>query len=277
MPVHVDSSKKLMSQSELDFDLSKGPDFSSELKAKKAGYWPVAGLDEAGRGPLAGPVVAAAVILDPDNIPDGLNDSKNLPAKKRKLRFDQIMATSHVSICSNSAKYIDQSDIRKASLDAMRKAFHGLEVKAEFALVDGRDIPDGLNANANALVKGDGRSLSIAAASIIAKVTRDRMMEYADGLYPEYGFESHKGYPTAKHLAAIEKYGISIIHRKSFAPVKKQIVETQAHSQTHVSSQTQGNEALAKNKPMPASENEVYSQNSSTKQTIKKRDKFRPF
>jgi ribonuclease HII len=221
MPVHVDSSKKLMSQSELDFDLSKGPDFSSELKAKKAGYWPVAGLDEAGRGPLAGPVVAAAVILDPDNIPDGLNDSKKLTSKKRELLFDQIMTTSHVSICSNSAKSIDQSDIRKASLDAMRKAFHGLEVKAEFALVDGRDIPDGLNANANALVKGDGRSLSIAAASIIAKVTRDRMMEYAGELYPEYGFEKHAGYGTKAHREAIEEFGPCPIHRFSFKPIRK--------------------------------------------------------
>jgi ribonuclease HII len=210
-----------MPQSEIDFDLSKGPDFSSELKAKKAGYWPVAGLDEAGRGPLAGPVVAAAVILDPDNIPDGLNDSKKLTAKKRELLFDQIMATSHVSICSNSAKYIDQSDIRKASLDAMRKAFYGLEIKAEFALVDGRDIPHGLNVHANALVKGDGRSLSIAAASIIAKVTRDRMMEYAGELYPEYGFEKHAGYGTKVHREAIDKYGPCPIHRFSFKPIRK--------------------------------------------------------
>ncbi|MEP2948053.1 MAG: ribonuclease HII [Lentilitoribacter sp.] len=210
-----------MPQSELDFDLSKGPDFSSELKAKKAGYWPVAGLDEAGRGPLAGPVVAAAVILDPDNIPDGLNDSKKLSAKKRELLFDQIMATSHVSICSNSAKYIDQSDIRKASLDAMRKAFHGLEIKAEFALVDGRDIPHGLNVYANALVKGDGRSLSIAAASIIAKVTRDRMMEYAGRLYPQYGFEKHAGYGTKVHREAIDKFGPCPIHRMSFKPIRK--------------------------------------------------------
>ncbi len=210
-----------MSQSELDFDLSKGPDFSSELKAKKAGYWPVAGLDEAGRGPLAGPVVAAAVILDPNNIPDGLNDSKKLTSKKRELLFDQIMNTSRVSICSNSAKSIDQSDIRKASLDAMRKAFHGLEIKAEFALVDGRDVPDGLNANANALVKGDGRSLSIAAASIIAKVTRDRMMEYAGGLYPEYDFEKHAGYGTKAHREAIEEFGPCPIHRFSFKPIRK--------------------------------------------------------
>ena len=221
MPVHVDSSKNFMSQSELDFDLSKGPDFSSELKAKKAGYWPVAGLDEAGRGPLAGPVVAAAVILDPENIPDGLNDSKKLTAKKRELLFDQIMATSHVSICSNSAKYIDQSDIRKASLYAMRKAFFGLEIKAEFALVDGRDIPHGLNVHVNALVKGDGRSLSIAAASIIAKVTRDRMMEYAGVLYPEYGFEKHAGYGTKAHREAIEKFGPCPIHRFSFKPIRK--------------------------------------------------------
>lgn len=210
-----------MSQSELDFDLSKGPDFSSELKAKKAGYWPVAGLDEAGRGPLAGPVVAAAVILDENNIPEGLNDSKKLNVKKREILFEQIMATAHVAICSNSAKTIDETDIRKASLDAMRRSLIGLEVEAKFALVDGRDIPYGINIPANALVKGDGRSLSIAAASIIAKVTRDRLMDRAASLYPEYGFEKHAGYGTKAHREAIEQHGPCPIHRFSFKPIRK--------------------------------------------------------
>lgn len=210
-----------MPQSKLDFDLSKGPDFSSELKAKQRGFWPVAGLDEAGRGPLAGPVVAAAVILEEKNIPEGLNDSKKLTAKKREILFDQIMATSHVAICSNSARYIDETDIRKASLDAMRRSFHGLEVEANYALVDGRDIPYGLDVHAEALVKGDGRSLSIAAASIIAKVTRDRMMDQASKLYPEYGFEKHAGYGTKAHREAIEEFGPCPIHRFSFRPIRK--------------------------------------------------------
>lgn len=221
MPIHVGSSKKTMSQSQLNFDLSKGPDFSSELNAKKQGFWPVAGLDEAGRGPLAGPVVAAAVILDEKNIPEGLNDSKKLTAKKRESLFNQIMATSLVAICSNSARLIDQTDIRKASLDAMRRSFHGLELTAKFALVDGRDIPYGLDAHADALVKGDGRSLSIAAASIIAKVTRDRMMKHAAGLYPEYGFEKHAGYGTKAHRDAIAQFGPCPIHRYSFRPIRK--------------------------------------------------------
>ncbi len=221
MLIHVDSSKRKMSQSKLDFDLSKGPDFSSELKAKMQGFWPVAGLDEAGRGPLAGPVVAAAVILDEKNIPEGLNDSKKLTAKKRKSLFDQIMATSHVAICSNSAKCIDETDIRKASLDAMRRSFLGLELKANFALVDGRDIPYGMDVPADALIKGDGRSLSIAAASIIAKVTRDRIMDHAAKLYPEYGFEKHAGYGTKAHRDAINAYGPCPIHRYSFRPIRK--------------------------------------------------------
>lgn len=210
-----------MPQKKLDFDLQKGPDFSSELKAKNQGYWPVAGLDEAGRGPLAGPVVAAAVILDEGNIPEGLNDSKKLTAKKREILFEQILATSIVAICSNSAKTIDQTDIRKASLDAMRRSLHALEIKAKYALVDGRDVPFGLDIPADALVKGDGRSLSIAAASIIAKVSRDRLMHRAAELYPEYGFEKHAGYGTKTHREAIEQFGPCPIHRYSFKPIRK--------------------------------------------------------
>lgn len=210
-----------MSQSQIQFDLSKGPDFSSELKAKRQGFWPVAGLDEAGRGPLAGPVVAASVILDEDNIPDGLNDSKKLSAKKREMLFEQIIATSHVGICSISSETIDQTDIRKASLDAMAKSLAALPIKANFALVDGRDIPMGFDIPADALVKGDGRSLSIAAASIIAKVTRDRIMVRAGLTYPEYGFEQHAGYGTKAHREAISEHGPCPIHRFSFRPIRQ--------------------------------------------------------
>lgn len=204
-----------------DFQMPDSPDFTSELKLKRQSLWPVAGLDEAGRGPLAGPVVAAAVILDEDNIPDGLNDSKKLSAAKRAELFEQILACAHVAISSNSAHHIDQSDIRKASLDAMRKALDALPIKANYALVDGRDIPMGLTVPADALVKGDARSLSIAAASIIAKVTRDRMMTYAATQIDKYGFEKHAGYGTKRHRDAIEKFGPSCLHRMSFRPMRK--------------------------------------------------------
>jgi ribonuclease HII len=210
-----------MPKTPYDFDLTNGPDFETELALKALGIWPIAGTDEAGRGPLAGPVVAAAVILDADNIPDGLNDSKKLSVKKRDLLFDQIMATAHVAISSNSARHIDQSDIRKASLDAMRRSLEALAVKAEYLLVDGRDIPQGLTIKATAMIKGDARSISIAAASIIAKVTRDRMMQRAGLVYPEYGFEKHAGYGTQHHRDAIAKFGPCPIHRMSFRPLRQ--------------------------------------------------------
>lgn len=193
-----------------------GPDFSFELAARKDGFWPVAGTDEAGRGPLAGPVVAAAVILDPDRIPDGLNDSKKLSAKRRDELFDAILATAHVSIASSSARHIDERDIRKASLDAMRRAVAGLEIAPQMVLADGKDVPDGLACRGRAVVKGDARSVSIAAASIVAKVTRDRMMARAALTLPGYGFEIHAGYGTAKHRAAIIDKGPCLLHRMSF-------------------------------------------------------------
>ena len=187
-----------------------------ELALRRQGVWPVAGTDEAGRGPLAGPVVAAAVILDPDNIPDGLNDSKKLSAAKRDQLFEQILATAFVSIASSSARLIDKTDIRKASLDAMRRAVAGLELKAAHVLTDGRDVPPGLNCPGTAVIKGDGRCVSIAAASIIAKVSRDRMMERAGTVHTAYGFEIHAGYGTAKHRSAIVEHGPCPLHRLSF-------------------------------------------------------------
>jgi ribonuclease HII len=204
------------------FPPATGPDFDLEMRKKKAGFWPVAGADEAGRGPLAGPVVAAAVILDPDNIPDGLNDSKKLTAKRREELFEAILTSSlAVGIASSGPARIDRTDILKASLDAMRRAVLGLTLKPAMVLVDGRDVPKGLPCGGDAIIKGDARSLSIAAASIVAKVTRDRMMEEADRIFPAYGFAGHAGYGTAAHRAAIDLHGGCRLHRMSFRPLRK--------------------------------------------------------
>jgi ribonuclease HII len=203
------------------FETACGPDFSFELAARREGHWPVAGTDEAGRGPLAGPVVAAAVILDPDDIPDGLNDSKQLSAVRREELFEMILSSSIVAIASSGAGRIDGTDIRKASLDAMRRAVLGLSLRPQFVLTDGRDVPAGLPCPGKAVVKGDARSLSIAAASIVAKVARDRMMVRADPVFPAYGFAVHAGYATARHRNAIESAGPCPLHRMSFRPLRQ--------------------------------------------------------
>ena len=197
------------------------PDFSLELIARKAGHWPVAGTDEAGRGPLAGPVVAAAVILDPDNSPDGLNDSKQLTAAQRESLFEAIMATAEVSIAASGPRHIDERNILRASLDAMRRAVGGLALRPSYVLTDGRDVPPGLACPAKAVIQGDARSVSIAAASIIAKVTRDRMMTRAHQVFPLYGFNSHAGYATPQHRAGIKAHGPCTLHRMSFRPLRK--------------------------------------------------------
>ncbi|GGF97462.1 MULTISPECIES: ribonuclease HII [Rhizobium] len=202
------------------FDIPLTCDFSLELAARNAGHWPVAGTDEAGRGPLAGPVVAAAVILDPDNIPAGLNDSKKLSLKQREALFEAIMATAHVSIASSGPRLIDDMNILRASLDAMRRAVGGLPVAPAHVLVDGRDVPKGFSCSGTAVIKGDSRSVSIAAASIIAKVTRDRMMDRAGLVYPAYGFAKHAGYGTKQHRDAIISDGPCALHRMSFRPLK---------------------------------------------------------
>ena len=202
-------------------DVPLVPDFRLELKARKAGHWPVAGADEAGRGPLAGPVVAAAVILDPKRIPEGLNDSKQLSAQRREELFEQILATATVAIASSSSRRIDETDIRKASLDAMRRAILSLSIPASYVLTDGLDVPPGLECPGQAVVKGDARSVSIAAASIVAKVTRDRMMTRADLIFPAYGFAAHAGYGTARHRAGIDSHGPCPLHRMSFKPLRR--------------------------------------------------------
>ncbi|MEQ8481698.1 MAG: ribonuclease HII [Hoeflea sp.] len=201
-------------------DLPSAPDDRFEQHMIGSGFSFVAGLDEAGRGPLAGPVVAAAVVLDPAATPAGLNDSKALSRKAREALFEEILATSIVGVASASAREIDATDIRKASLEAMRRALLSLPVKAGFALVDGRDIPDGLPCPARALVKGDARCLSIAAASVVAKVLRDRIMKRAALAHPSYGFDSHMGYGSARHLSAIAAHGPCALHRMSFRPLR---------------------------------------------------------
>ncbi|MDI7861507.1 ribonuclease HII [Rhizobiaceae bacterium n13] len=201
-------------------DLPIVPDFRLEREALKQGFRSIAGTDEAGRGPLAGPVVAAAVILDADSIPAGLNDSKQLSAAQREALFEEIVASAIVSIASSGPRRIDTTDIRKASLDAMRRAVAGLQVAAGFVLVDGRDVPPGLTCPGRAVIKGDARSVSIAAASILAKVTRDRMMSRADMVFPAYGFSSHAGYATAVHRKGIEIHGPCLLHRLSFSPFR---------------------------------------------------------
>ncbi|UPA25116.1 ribonuclease HII [Shinella oryzae] len=215
-------AKSTSSDSRLLFDMPEGPDFSMEMAAKKRGLWPVAGTDEAGRGPLAGPVVAAAVVLDPDNIPDGLHDSKQLSAARREMLFARIMETAFVSVASSSSRRIDTIDIRKASLDAMRRAVAGLEVAPKLVLTDGRDVPPGLACEGRAVIKGDALSVSISAASIVAKVMRDRMMARAEETYPGYGFAVHAGYATQVHRTAIESIGPCRLHRMSFRPLRKE-------------------------------------------------------
>jgi ribonuclease HII len=203
------------------FDTRLVADLRFEHSARASGFFPVAGADEAGRGPLAGPVVAAAVILDWDQVPEGLNDSKQLTKARREMLFEQILSSATVSIASSSARHIDRSDIRKASLDAMRRAIAGLAITPALGLFDGRDVPQGLICPGKAIIKGDGRSLSIAAASIIAKVTRDRMMDLSDKDFPDYGFSRHAGYGTAVHKKAIESHGPCPLHRMSFRPLRQ--------------------------------------------------------
>lgn len=202
------------------------PDFSFEAIARQANQWPVCGVDEAGRGPLAGPVVAAAVILNPDSIPDGLNDSKALSTKRRELILNDLYQRDDIiiGIGLSEPEEIDRLNILHASMVAMRRAVMALSLQPKLALIDGNRLPPHLPCPAEALVKGDARSLSIAAASIIAKVTRDNLMVEAERRYPGYGLAGHKGYPTKAHKEALIKLGPSPIHRRSFKPVADALV-----------------------------------------------------
>lgn len=182
-----------------------------------------AGCDEVGRGPLAGDVVAAAVILDPRNPIMGLDDSKKLTEKKRELLFDEIQAKAKSwCIARASVAEIDSLNILQASLLAMTRAVQGLAIEPEHVLVDGNKLPK-WKYTAEAVVKGDSRVATISAASILAKVTRDREMVSLDKVYPGYGFADHKGYPTKVHMDALERLGVTPIHRRSYAPVRARI------------------------------------------------------
>lgn len=192
------------------------PTYDYELSAHEKGYTVVAGTDEAGRGPLAGPVFAAAVILPDGLFIDGLNDSKKLSEKKRERLFDLICSEA-VSYCiaSSSVEEIDSMNILNASQLAMRRAVAGLDPHPDLVLVDG-NIARGFDTDTLTIIKGDSLSMSIAAASILAKVSRDRLCAELDREYPEYGFAKHKGYGTALHMEMIRRYGVSPVHRKSF-------------------------------------------------------------
>ncbi|MCY4306347.1 MAG: ribonuclease HII [Aestuariivita sp.] len=195
------------------------PDFSEENKLIVKGYARIAGVDEVGRGALAGPVVAAAVILDARNIPDGLNDSKVLPAIDRRRLVREIQMTAIYAIGEVSAEVIDQINIAQAALLAMKGAILALKPAPDFVLIDGISVPVGLEIPATALKKGDSRSHSIAAASIVAKEKRDRVMRHLARRYPDYGWEKNVGYGTKMHRAALEKIGVTPYHRRTFEPV----------------------------------------------------------
>ncbi|MBQ3057427.1 MAG: ribonuclease HII [Clostridia bacterium] len=193
------------------------PDYSYEKAAVTSGFKLICGVDEAGRGPLAGPVCAAAVILPEDLEIPGLNDSKKLSEKKREQLYD-IITEKAIAYCVafGTLEEIEEKNILQATFLAMNRAIEGLETKADFALIDGNKIPDGIKIPAAAIVKGDAKSMSIAAASILAKVSRDRLLMEYDKKYPEYQFAKHKGYGTKLHTDLIKEYGPCKIHRLSF-------------------------------------------------------------
>jgi ribonuclease HII len=194
------------------------PDLTAEVAFTAQGGT-ICGIDEAGRGPWAGPVVAAAVVLDRGNIPPGLNDSKKLTAARRGALFDVIRASASVGVGIASVEEIDALNILRANDQAMLRAIEALNPAPDAALIDGNRVPPGWPCRAQALVGGDGLSLSIAAASIIAKVTRDRIMADLAAAHPGYGWERNKGYGTTEHRAALERLGVTPHHRRSFRPI----------------------------------------------------------
>jgi ribonuclease HII len=203
------------------------PTFRRERRALNAGFFPVAGCDEAGRGPLAGPVVAAAVILDPARIPRGLNDSKKLDARAREALYEKICASAQVAVAFGSIERIDRDNILQASLWALTRAVKSLPVRPRLVFVDG-NIKIDCGCDCEAVVSGDALLLSVAAASIIAKVTRDRLMARIGLAYPGYGFERHMGYGVPEHVAARERRGPTPQHPRSFAPVAARFAAMQA-------------------------------------------------
>ena len=203
---------------------SMPPDLTAEVAFGENGAT-ICGVDEAGRGPWAGPVVAAAVVLDRGRIPPGLDDSKKLTPRRRAALFDAVRVSAAVGIGIAGVDEIDALNILRANDLAMLRAIGALRPAPEAALIDGNRVPPGLPCRARALVGGDGRSLSIAAASIIAKVTRDRIMAELAGAHPGYGWERNKGYGTAEHRAALIRLGVTPHHRRSFRPIHNILCE----------------------------------------------------
>jgi len=198
------------------------PSFRRERRALSNGIWPVAGCDEAGRGPLAGPVVAAAVVLDPERVPRGLNDSKKLDAAEREKLYEKICATAQVAVAFGSIARIDRDNILRASLWALARAVKALPIAPRLVYVDGNNRID-VGCDCQAVVSGDALVTSIAAASIVAKVTRDRLMARLGLAHPGYGFERHMGYSVPEHFAALARLGPTVHHRRSFAPVAEKL------------------------------------------------------
>jgi ribonuclease HII len=203
------------------------PTFRRERAAMKRGVWPVAGCDEAGRGPLAGPVVAAAVILDPARVPRGLDDSKKLDRETREKLYAKICASAAVAVAFAPPERIDRDNILRASLWALARAVAALPVKPRLVFVDGRDRIV-VDCDCEAVIRGDAIIASIAAASIVAKVTRDRLMTRLALDHPGYGFERHMGYCVPEHVAALARLGPTVHHRRSFAPVATSLGEAAA-------------------------------------------------
>ena len=207
----------------LGFPDDMKPDFEFERALHAQGFVRVAGVDEVGRGPLAGPVTAAAVVLDPENIPEGLNDSKKLTRKARERLYDQIIQVADVSIAHASVDEIDEMNILRASHLAMVRALDGLKTPADFALVDGNMLPKDLVLPAQTIIKGDARSQSISAASIMAKICRDCVMLSLAQQHPGYGWETNMGYGSKSHMSALQNLGPTPHHRRSFKPVYKML------------------------------------------------------
>ena len=202
------------------------PTYLYEAKAIKRGYIAIAGMDESGRGPLAGPVVAACVILKKRNFINKIDDSKRMSGKMRLKAYKEILENAVYNIAAVSSETIDRINIYNSTKLAMEKAYAGLRQRADYALIDGRIKPN-IHCDYKSIVSGDRLSLSIACASILAKTHRDMIMNFIHLMYPKYGFDTHKGYGTIKHMRAIKKYGPTPLHRLTFAPMKHGFTKTE--------------------------------------------------